>query len=36
MIMRRAGRSRSYLRYDGELTGGTTSHLVSAGVRIVW
>ena len=25
-----------YLRYDGELAGGNTSHIVSAGVRITW
>jgi autotransporter-associated beta strand protein len=25
-----------YLRYDGELAGGTTSHVLSAGVRLVW
>jgi len=25
-----------YLRYDGELAGGTTSHILSAGARIVW
>ena len=25
-----------YLRYDGELAGGNTSHVLSGGVRIVW
>jgi autotransporter-associated beta strand protein len=25
-----------YLRYDGELAGGNTSHIVSAGLRITW
>jgi len=25
-----------YLRYDGELAGGNTSHIVSAGLRIIW
>jgi outer membrane autotransporter protein len=25
-----------YARYDGEIEGGTTSHTLSAGVRVVW
>jgi len=25
-----------YLRYDGELAGGNTSHILSGGVRIAW
>jgi len=25
-----------YARYDGDLEGGTTSHVFSAGLRIVW
>jgi outer membrane autotransporter protein len=25
-----------YLRYDGDLEGGNTSHTLSAGVRIIW
>ena len=25
-----------YLRYDGELAGGNTSHIVSAGLRVTW
>ena len=25
-----------YLRYDGELAGGNTNHVLSAGLRMVW
>ncbi|WP_170920923.1 autotransporter outer membrane beta-barrel domain-containing protein [Enhydrobacter aerosaccus] len=28
--------TRLYARYDGELNGGTTSHIFSAGVRMTW
>jgi uncharacterized protein with beta-barrel porin domain len=25
-----------YVRYDGDLAGGNTSHILSASVRVVW
>jgi hypothetical protein len=25
-----------YMRYDGDLQGGNTSHVFSAGVRMIW
>jgi outer membrane autotransporter protein len=31
-----AERTTAYLRYDGDLAGGNTNHLLSAGVRYVW
>jgi uncharacterized protein with beta-barrel porin domain len=31
-----AGATSVYLRYDGEIAGGNTSHVVSAGLRLVW
>jgi outer membrane autotransporter protein len=31
-----AERTSVYLRYDGDLAGGNTSHVLSAGVRYVW
>jgi outer membrane autotransporter protein len=31
-----ADRTSVYLRYDSELAGGNTSHILSGGVRIIW
>jgi outer membrane autotransporter protein len=31
-----AERINIYLRYDGDLAGGNTSHVLSAGARYVW
>lgn len=31
-----AGGTSLFLRYDGELAGGNTSHIVSAGLRVTW
>jgi outer membrane autotransporter protein len=31
-----AERTNIYLRYDGDLSGGTSNHTLSAGVRLVW
>jgi outer membrane autotransporter protein len=31
-----AERTNLYLRYDGDLAGGNTNHILSAGVRYVW
>jgi hypothetical protein len=31
-----AERTNIYFRYDGDLAGGNTSHILSAGLRYVW
>jgi outer membrane autotransporter protein len=31
-----ADQAKLYARYDGQLNGGTTSHIISAGLRITW
>jgi outer membrane autotransporter protein len=31
-----AERTSLYLRYDGDLAGGNTNHVLNAGVRYVW
>ena len=31
-----AERTTVYLRYDGDLAGGNTNHILNAGVRFVW
>ena len=31
-----AERTSVYLRYDGDLAGGNTNHVISAGLRLVW
>lgn len=33
---RLAEQTSTYLRYDADLMGGNTSHILSAGVRFVW
>jgi hypothetical protein len=31
-----AERTTVYLRYDGDLAGGNTNHILSAGIRFIW